>query len=110
LTAPSTAGQFPDRRRLARGSDDNKALTDLGSVKTWTLQDCPTLFGEEMWCLVEGVDRNQITLCPERLDDWIDDDPMLIIDAFLNALDLQALDCKSIMPKTIAAHILLFVR
>jgi hypothetical protein len=29
--------------------------------------------------LVEGVDRSQITLCPERLDDWIDGDPMLII-------------------------------
>ena len=27
-----------------------------------------------MRCFVESVDRRQITLCPGRLDDWIDDD------------------------------------
>ena len=34
LTAPSTAGQFPDKRRLARCSDDQKTLTDPGADKT----------------------------------------------------------------------------
>ena len=42
---------------------------------------------------VEGVDRNQATLFPERLDDYVgDDNPVRVIDAFIDALDLGALD------------------
>ena len=47
--------------------------------------------------VVEGVDRSQITLSAESLDD----NPMLIIDAFVNALALRALGCKGIMPEPI---------
>ena len=42
---------------------------------------------------IEGVDRDQATLFPERLDDYVgDDNPVRAIDAFVDALDLGALD------------------
>jgi transposase len=38
---------------------------------------------------VEGTDRGQWTLLPECLDDWIDENnPVRVIDAFVDALDL----------------------
>ncbi len=41
---------------------------------------------------IEGSDRNQATLFPERLDDYVsDDNPARAIDAFVDALDLSAL-------------------
>ncbi len=41
---------------------------------------------------IEGVDRGQITLFPDRLNDWIgDDNPVRVIDVFVDELDLGAL-------------------
>jgi transposase len=38
---------------------------------------------------IEGVDREQATLFPGRLADWVGEDhPVRIIDAFVDALDL----------------------
>jgi len=38
---------------------------------------------------VEGTDREQGTLFPECLDDWIDENnPVRVIDAFVETLDL----------------------
>ena len=38
---------------------------------------------------VEGEDRSQGTLFPERLDDWIcQDNPVRVIDVFVDELDL----------------------
>src|SRR3984893_5577359 len=49
---------------------------------------------------VEGVDRGQSTLFPECLDDWVDEDnPVRVIDVFVNALDLGALDFGGVDPK-----------
>src|SRR5215469_12420907 len=49
---------------------------------------------------VEGVDRGQSTLFPEYLDDWIDEDnPVRVIDAFVEELDLGSLDFAGIDPK-----------
>jgi transposase len=37
---------------------------------------------------IEGADRNQSTLLPECLDDWIDEsNPVRVVDAFVDALD-----------------------
>mgnify|MGYP001822365947 CR=1 FL=1 len=42
--------------------------------------------------LVEGADRNQATLFPGRLDDFVsEDNPVRAIDAFVDAWDLSAL-------------------
>ena len=41
---------------------------------------------------ISGVDRSQTTLFPDRLDDWIDaDNPVRVVDAFVDALDLNGL-------------------
>jgi transposase len=41
---------------------------------------------------IEGADRSQTSLFPERLEDWIDEDnPVRVIDAFVDALDLNEL-------------------
>ncbi len=40
---------------------------------------------------VEGLDRTQSSLFPERLEDWIgDDNPVRVIDVFVDELDLGA--------------------
>src|ERR1700726_3775469 len=41
---------------------------------------------------VEGIDRGQSTLFPECLDDWVDEDnPVRVIDGFVDMLDLTEL-------------------
>ena len=41
---------------------------------------------------VEGADRVQSTLFPERLEDWIgEDNPVRVIDVFVDELDLAEL-------------------
>ena len=48
---------------------------------------------------VEGVGRGQTTLFPECLDDWIDEDnPVRVIDAFVDALDLGDLGFDGVVP------------
>jgi transposase len=48
---------------------------------------------------VEGADRGQSTLLPECLDDWIDEDnPVRVIDAFVDALDLADLGFAGVEP------------
>ena len=49
---------------------------------------------------VEGVERGQSTLFPERLDDWIDEDnPVRVIDAFVDAIDLGELGFDGVVPE-----------
>ncbi len=49
---------------------------------------------------VEGTDRGQSSLFPECLDDWIDEDnPVRVIDVFVDELDLGALDFGGVDPK-----------
>jgi transposase len=49
---------------------------------------------------VEGADRGQSTLFPECLDDWIGgDNPVRVIDVFVDELDLGELDFGGVDPK-----------
>src|SRR5471030_2555922 len=49
---------------------------------------------------VAGSDRSQTTLFPECLDDWIDEDnPVRVIDAFVDALDLGGLGFDGVVPE-----------
>ena len=49
---------------------------------------------------VEGADRSQGTLFPECLEDWIgEDNPIRVIDVFVDELDLGALGFSGLDPK-----------
>src|SRR3974377_1404433 len=49
---------------------------------------------------VEGIDRGQATLFPECLDDWIDENnPVRVIDAFAEELDLSELGFDGVAPE-----------
>jgi transposase len=50
---------------------------------------------------VEGCDRGQMTLLPECLDDWIgENNPVRVIDAFVEALSLGVLGFAGVEPET----------
>ena len=49
---------------------------------------------------VEGVDRSQSTLFPDRLEDWIGaDNPVRVIDVFVDELDLGGLGFDRVAPR-----------
>ena len=48
---------------------------------------------------IEGEDRSQSVLFPERLDDWVDEDnPVRVIDVLVDGLDLGALGFERSLP------------
>ena len=47
---------------------------------------------------VEGVDRSQSVLFPERLDEYIDEDSVRVVDVFVDALDLGELGFDGVTP------------
>jgi transposase len=50
--------------------------------------------------VVDGADRSQITLFPECLEDWIgDDNPVRVIDVFVDELDLAVLGFSGVDPE-----------
>ena len=50
---------------------------------------------------IEGVDRSQSTLFPEKLEDFIaEDNPVRVIDAFVDELDLRELGFEGVNPCT----------
>ncbi len=56
--------------------------------------------GHRMKRFVEGVDRAQATLLPECLEDWIDEDnPVRVIDVFVDELDLGCLGFDGVDPR-----------
>src|SRR5450759_2592644 len=49
---------------------------------------------------IEGEDRSQSTLFPEHLDDYIaEDNPVRVIDVFVDELDLKALGFEGMQPE-----------
>ena len=49
---------------------------------------------------VEGADRGQSTLFPECLEDWIgEDNPVRVIDVFVDELDLAELEFGGVDPE-----------
>ena len=48
---------------------------------------------------IEGVDRSQTTFFPERLEDFIsEDNPVRVVDVFINQLDLLELGFEGVEP------------
>ena len=57
--------------------------------------------GDFMKRYIEGADRDQGTLFPELLEDWIDENnPVRVIDVFVDELDLGDLGFKRHVPET----------
>jgi hypothetical protein len=55
---------------------------------------------DRMRRFVEGADRDQGTLFPECLEDWIDEDnPVRVIDVFVDEIDLGALGFGGVDPE-----------
>jgi len=49
---------------------------------------------------IEGEDRSQITLFPERLEDYVaEDNPVRVVDAFVDQLDLFGLGFRRVHPR-----------
>jgi transposase len=62
----------------------------------------PARFAEgiEMRRFIEGADRQQSTLFPEYLEDWIcEDNPVRVIDVFVDELDLADLRFDGVDPE-----------
>ena len=48
---------------------------------------------------IEGTDRGQVTLFPDRLEDWIgEDNPVRVIDLFVNEIDLAEIGFGRTVP------------
>src|SRR6266545_8203860 len=55
--------------------------------------------GARMKRFVEGIDRGQSTLFPECVEDWIsEDNPVRVIDVFVDALDLAEMAFEGVDP------------
>lgn len=53
-----------------------------------------------MGCFVESEDRGQLPLWLPRLEDYVsEDNPVRVVDAYVEALDLAALGFKRAQPK-----------
>jgi len=49
---------------------------------------------------IEGADRGQSTLFPDRLEDWVsEDNPVRVVDVFVDELDLGGLGFGRIVPE-----------
>ena len=52
-----------------------------------------------MMRFVGGADRHRIALPPHRLDDYVaEDNPVRVVDVFVDELDLAALGFAGVMP------------
>ena len=48
---------------------------------------------------IDGIDRDQITMFPEALDDYIhEDNPVRFVDAFVGSLDLSSQGLRRVIP------------
>jgi hypothetical protein len=61
--------------------------------------------GDQMKRFVEGADREQSTLFPECLEDWVDENnPVRVIDVFVDELNLGELRFRGVEPKVTGRH------
>src|ERR1700732_4419212 len=86
-----------DRKWLAKGQN---GAFDPGRVKTQSVLWFPLLNrGGMMKGFVQGADRQQTTLLPECLDDWVGgSNPVRAVDVFVDALELRDLGFDGVDP------------
>ena len=57
---------------------------------------------------IEGEDRSQSTLFPDRLEDWINEDnPVRVVDVFVDELDLGGLGFVRVAPERPAGRVII---
>src|SRR4029453_15411797 len=90
------------RQRLTCSTTDGWSNVRFGSSLCRNLTDAmiPQLNrGGMMKGFVEGTDRQQTTLLPECLDDWVDEsNPVRAVDVFVDALELRELGFDGVTP------------
>jgi hypothetical protein len=60
---------------------------------------------DRMGRFVEGTDRLQRSFLPECIEDWVDEDnPVQVIEAFVEALDLVTLGFDGATPAAMPGH------
>ena len=79
----------------------SREILTLAAQKRGRCYDSPRdLRGQSMKRFIAGADRGQATLLPECLDDFIDEsNPVRVIDAFVDALDLGKLGFDGVVPE-----------
>src|SRR5262249_15906433 len=84
----------------------SSSLYDPGCVKThlvilFALYDSAAFWRRDrMRRFVEGIDRGQASLFAECREDWVDEDnPVRVIDAFVDKLDLSRVGFDGVAPE-----------
>jgi hypothetical protein len=79
----------------------HRAMGAVGPSKNHRSTSVPRRrVGARMRHFVEGTDRVQSTLFPECLEDWIsEDNPVRVIDVFVDELDLAELGFDGVKPE-----------
>src|SRR6266700_8333363 len=92
-------GRYPPRSGLVMLTLSSSGFGP-GRVKTQSMLWFPLLNrGGMMKGFVEGADRQQTTLLPECLDDWVDEsNPVRAVDVFVDALELRELGFDGVTP------------
>ena len=66
-------------------------MTEYGIIKTQEMQEQCT-FGGICMPYIKGESRGQLTLLPESLEDFVtEDNPVRVIDAFVDGLDIKSM-------------------
>src|SRR3984893_5673372 len=97
LSLPPLSG-YSGHGRTCCGLDP--VANDPGRVKTQSVLWFPLLNrGGMMKGFVQGADRQQTTLLPECLDDWVgESNPVRAVDVFVDALELRDLGFDGVDP------------
>src|SRR3984893_2332916 len=97
--AMSAIRSLPGVNRTWPETPDTVAI-DPGRVKTQSVLWFPLLScGGMMKGFVQGADRQQTTLLPECLDDWVgESNPVRAVDVFVDALELRDLGFDGVDP------------
>jgi transposase len=95
----SAIRSLPGVNRTWPETPDTVAI-DPGRVKTQSVLWFPLLScGGMMKGFVQGADRQQTTLLPECLDDWVgESNPVRAVDVFVDALELRDLGFDGVDP------------
>jgi transposase len=81
------------------GSRLCKNVNHVNGISPVNVESVSHHLGCQMKRFIEGEDRGQSTFLPELLDDYVDkDNPVRVVDVFVDQLDLASLGFESVQP------------